>query len=355
MYFSRKQLEKEADYFGIPWTSEISDEQLHALVETRKRGEVMTDPNRPECYGLFWDVPNEEVCRGCGGQQGCFNTFATERLQELLKSNPMAAADASLKLLVDLLEVSPEAILLAKNHLTPVPACPTQEEPEDLADDPSKEEMGSEPEGLEEDMAKKTTKKVVKKAPAKKAATKKKATTKKKPAVASVPATTSEVQDPPRAESVKPATDSAQLKPRAKNAPAVKALAGQSKRGAGRKKKGLVEDPWGRHTWEPRYLRERKHPLIQKLRPGITLVTKYKGEVYKVKILKKYYKYNGIMYPTLYSIVKFIVGTREAPRQLDKKGRRPPGSRQLCNWSAPRFFSLKALARNRSTGNISIA
>jgi outer membrane biosynthesis protein TonB len=204
--------------------------------------------------------------------------------------------------------------------------------------------------------AKKKTKKTAakKKAPAKKAkaaaaapSKKKKKAPAKKPAK-TPPPVTSEVKDPPKAESAKRATGSAKKKAPVKTAKRAKAPVDPSKRGAGKRTKdGRVDDPWGRHTWEKRYNRERKNKFIKQLRPGMKPTREYKGTKYQVTVLNKYYKFNGKMYPTLYSIVKEITGTREAPRQLDHKGKRPKGSRQLCNWSAPKFFALKVYLSNR--------
>lgn len=358
-----------------------------------------------ECFGEFWDHPKEDTCKGCPGQQGCFKKFHKETLPAMQKK---LGGDATLVQLAKALDVSQEAVLVAMNKQTPSsvvpqasppvavppPSLPSNDPPpvppaaddglED-ADDLEDEQGASEPEDVEDDpiepedveptpgeatMAtgkkkkaaskKNAAKKTKKKAPAKKKAAsnkapakkapEKKAPAKKAPPVKTPPpvSSASEVKDPPRAESAKPATGSAKKKIPVKSALRAKASADPSKRGAGRRKKdGRIEDPWGRHTWEKRYLRERKNKLIKQLRPSMRLVREYQGETYKVTVLKKYYKYNGQMYPTLYSIVKEITGTREAPRQLDQKGKRPKGHRQLCNWSAPKFFGLRVYLSSR--------
>lgn len=201
----------------------------------------------------------------------------------------------------------------------------------------------------------KKKKAVSKKAPAKKAASKKAPGKKKKKAAKAPPPVASEAQNPPSAGSAKTATGSAKTKARAKNASRVTGQADQSKSGAAHKGKqrkrqvimgdneGLLADPWGRHTWEDRYLRERKNKWVSQLRPGMKLKREYKGQIHEVSVLKQYYRYKGEIWPTLYMITKEITGTQEAPRQITKQGKRPAGTRQLCAWSAPKFFGLQAL------------
>lgn len=442
MQFSRKQMEAEADRLGVPWTHSTTDEQLHALIQSRLRGESMVNKEEfeiPECYGEFWDFPKEDTCKGCPGQQGCFQKFTAETFPNMqAKLGP----GATLAQLAKALDVSQEAVLVAMNQQSrsapppapaPAPVQTSVPEPEEVEEEVEEEELEEEPEEeeLEEEVEeesesefedadeledeleaepedvesevsaepdepeppsetematkkktkKKTTKKApakkkaaAKKAPAKKAASKK-APAKKKPAKSAPPPVSSEAQDPMQAESAKTATGSAKSKAQAKSASRAKGQAGPSKTGGGSKGKskrkpapkkkkkaakkppskraskkgsdGLVEDPWGEHTWEKRYQRERKNKWVSKLRPGMRLKREYKGEMYEVTVLKKFYKFQGEVYPTGYSITKLITGTKEAPRQLDKDGKRPKGTRQLCNWSFVKFFNLPALLSKR--------
>lgn len=167
-----------------------------------------------------------------------------------------------------------------------------------------------------------------------------------------------EAQDPSPAESVKTAKAPAGTTAQAQNAASAKGQADPVKTTEQKSRKrrpnkrptrppklddGRLADPWGKHTWKKRWARERKGKYIKQLRPGMKLTRKYKGTLYEVVVLKKYYRYNGRDYPTLYSVVKEITGTKTSLRQPDEKGRRPEGTRQLCNWNAVRFFSLKAL------------
>lgn len=101
-----------------------------------------------------------------------------------------------------------------------------------------------------------------------------------------------------------------------------------------------------KREWSPkrdksRWLREReKNPAIAALTPGIILRREYRGNWYEVKVVQGGYIYDKHLYPTLYAVVKVIVGTKEVPRQRNKDGHRPAGSRNLCNWSACRFWKL---------------
>jgi hypothetical protein len=95
---------------------------------------------------------------------------------------------------------------------------------------------------------------------------------------------------------------------------------------------------WGRsqHRDRSRWLREReKCALLRRLRPGMIIRRMWEGEVRVVKCLLFRYQYRGKMYPTLYSVVVAIVGTR--PSGL---GRR---RKKTSPWSAARFFQLKTL------------
>jgi hypothetical protein len=247
--------------------------------------------------------------------------------------------------------------ILESSGLEPEPELEPESEPDLEPEPPPETEMVAR-------KKKAAKKKAAKKAPAKKkAAAKKKAPGKKKTTKKAPPVAASEAQDPTPAESAKTAMGSAGTKARAKTASRAKGQAGPSKTGSGTKGKkrppakkpvkvarrdsARVDDPWGKHTWEKRWRRERQNPWVKKLRPGMKIQREYPkgGEIHEVVILKRYYRYQGQDYPTLYSIVKEITGTKEAPRQLDKAGRRPDGTRQLCNWSAPRFFALPVLFR----------
>jgi len=106
--------------------------------------------------------------------------------------------------------------------------------------------------------------------------------------------------------------------------------------------------PWGKHTFQARWLRERERsPAIAKLTPGHNIVREYKGAKHTVKVLQGRYVYEGREYPTLYEVTKVITGTRPAQKQRRTAGdesSRPDGKRQLCNWSATRFFEAALAA-----------
>jgi hypothetical protein len=78
-----------------------------------------------------------------------------------------------------------------------------------------------------------------------------------------------------------------------------------------------------------RWLRERaRSPLISRLKVGSTIHRNYKGQDVFVKVKEGHYQYNLRDYPTLYSVVKDVVGAKEASN-----------GRKLVNWSATRFFA----------------
>lgn len=101
---------------------------------------------------------------------------------------------------------------------------------------------------------------------------------------------------------------------------------------------------WDPKHNESRWLRERKRsPLIAKLLPGMKINKKWRGTIYSVIVHKGYYLYNDTEYPTLYSVVVAITGTKPCPKQKRRDGTMPTGTRQLTSWSATRFFGLNRL------------
>ena len=111
---------------------------------------------------------------------------------------------------------------------------------------------------------------------------------------------------------------------------------------------------WGEHTWVSRWQRERNRcPEIAELTPGTKLLRMWKGKEYKVEVRKGSYVLVGKGdFPTLYEVVTAIVGTYAAPKQkVPGKRTRPEGTRQLCNWSAIRFFNLRSPAVVRRAGS----
>jgi hypothetical protein len=400
---SRQSLEREADYLGVPFTHTTTDAELQALIESRHGGltamangageaaAAEANGGVEDCHGILWDFPESNDCQKCADHQSCFRVFAQQRYPFAVEK---LGAEAPLERYAENLGVSEKAVLLAKSQQAtpPVlsapplgpPSVPEVEQYDPLEDesldefeaesvseksgsDLNTDEFEDEPEGesepeLENGVVVKKTgkkkaakKKAAKKKVVKKVSGKKKGSRKKKAAKAPPPVS-SEAQDPPPAESAKTATGSASTNAEATCAPSAKVQADQSKNGAGTKgkgkklqnkrRRGVPDDPWGRQTWSKRWGRERQHRLIKLLRPGMKLIREYpkqSGVFHEVIVLKKYYKYKGKEYPTLYTIAKEIMGTRPAPRQLNAKGRRPEGMRNLAPCSAIRFFALKAL------------
>ena len=60
-------------------------------------------------------------------------------------------------------------------------------------------------------------------------------------------------------------------------------------------------------------------------------------------VRKHHYRYKGRQYPTLYSVVKAIMGTKPHQKQVRSDGSRPRGTREMTTWSAVKFFGLAKL------------
>lgn len=385
---SRKELEGEADRLGVVWTYTTTDEELQGLINRRLGG--MMDPGADagmepahKCFGLYWDVPVEEACQTCDGRVPCLDKFAAETVPEKRAESPGLTREQ----LARELEVSEAALDEAIAHLATKVDAPAEvetepeileaeaapaededvqfEEDDDRAAGGESDEIDEEAEAeapeqhgdpmgkshlslvpqepvdeLEtEAMAVRKKKKASKKKASKKKVVVKKTASTEAPKRKKKAAKKKATRPPRGADTVGPAAVSAKKKvKRAKSAKSATAPA------ASKKLKCLEPDPWGKHTWMQRWTRERdRSPLVKKLKDGMVLKREYQGQTHQVKVLKRYYRYQGQEHPTLYSIVKLITGTQQAPRQKTKDGKRPEGHRQLCNWSAPKFFNLKAL------------
>lgn len=99
------------------------------------------------------------------------------------------------------------------------------------------------------------------------------------------------------------------------------------------------------------WLRERqKNPEIAAIPLGATLQKMFVRsenavpEVHEVQCPMGYYLYRGKKYGTLGRVTKAVAGAKEYPPQR-VNGRRPKNGRprQMCNWSAIRFWGLKRL------------
>lgn len=106
---------------------------------------------------------------------------------------------------------------------------------------------------------------------------------------------------------------------------------------------------WHRKFDQARFERERKRsPLIRQLPVGYVLVRRWpyengKGPKHRVVVKKDHYTYCSRKYPTLYSVMKAITGTKSHKKQYRHDGTRPRGTRELTTWSAAKFFGLAKL------------
>lgn len=92
----------------------------------------------------------------------------------------------------------------------------------------------------------------------------------------------------------------------------------------------------GRHTFQRRWLRERQRsPEIAAIPCGNSVSREYHGSVHTATCCDGYWLYNGVEYPTLYTVAMAITGAKEYER-ADKQAKRT-----MSNWSAVRFFKLR--------------
>jgi hypothetical protein len=315
---SGKELRKEADRLGIPWTHVTTDAELLAMVESRKRSMTMEavpqaqergdflyidGQQQPDCFEEMWDGTEDDCAVSCVFVHHCLDRFARGPLTRALEKYGHDIGDLSLAL-----GRPPEAIEMGLKHRATLKL-----DGEGSEEKPPVEMQEVPPPPDEPKPEKKTQskKKPPKKQKAKKPPKKEKAT-----------------DHPSKAE---PGAD--RVAGSAKKQPEKSAATAKARAGA-------VTRHWG--DPKTRWLRERENnKLIAMLVPTQTLVREYKGVRHHCKILKDGYEYQGQKFPTLYAVVKVITGTKTAKRQKGPDGTRPKGSRQLCSWSAPRFWKLK--------------
>jgi hypothetical protein len=328
---SRQSLEREADTLGIPWTSETTDEQLEALIEAKQKGEsVMSQEHieeKPDCFGELWDAVGESQCTACEIKDSCLDAFS-EMVPTLQKSLGNPALPILAKAISEDGFVSEEAILFALGHAEKkAEAKPKRERtPVKLEVLEGGKDEQNEDQPVEGEREVPTEKKVAKKA--KKKVAKKKVTKKK---------------------AKKKATKSANP-PVAAPAKSAKATATKKKKSAmTAKARGGHRPEWGEETYDTRFDKERaKSKLVGLIPDGATLQRIYKGKEYQVtlNLETKRYQCQGKEYPTLYAVTKAITGTKPAKRQRAKAGdesTRPEGTRNMSNWSGPKFWKLKAV------------
>lgn len=314
----RAALEREADRLGVPWDTKTQDGQLQAGIDAKALGVDLTVYDSvPECFGQFWDKPREEVCQACPAGDACFLIFV--KLIERMMSDIPGDME-----LAEELEVSPASIQLAKAKIVEDAAqqleAPPVLEPEVIP--PAPPEMRDATASMvqqQEAAAAGIPPEELSPAAAEKPKRKRRPPGKKKS-----PPGPKESPNPPIAQSAVPAAALGKMENRC--ADPVKESDVQQ---------GKKRQPWGRQTWKARRERERaKSKWIAMLTPGMKLHREYQGVVHQVLVRSDSYLYlqEGVAYPTLYSVTKRIVGTK-----VGNNGR------ELCPWSAVRFWNLKRL------------
>ena len=303
----------------------------------------------PGCYGEFWEAIPGSACVGCFVKDDCLAKFVTGtlvRYQQKLgaKATPEALAEES-GVKVEAIRVvlqfqanigmgqagKAEAEDEVSDVAMPPPAPPLSEDqkviPPPIEGGISKDKAPAKKATSKKLPVEKADKKSAdKKAPAKKAPAKKAASKKAPAKKAATPAS-----HPSKAGSAKPARDPARLEDKSVR---------------------LVSAPAGTREWsekhhDARWRRERKHPLIAKLKPGMRLQREWAGEIHRVMVKKGGYRYRGQDYPTLYSVTKAVVGTRPSPKQFLDDGTRPKGTRELVAWSGLRFWRLQVYLESK--------
>ncbi len=305
-----QQLRNEADRLGIPWTSATTDDELTRLVGAHETQNVPVE-DTPECFGLWWEAVGDSPCVQCDVKDQCLDRFTETTLVKARAVLPNASMDE----LAKKLQVAEAAVLVALNHQQQPRRTPVTEESEVPA-------------------KKKPPKK-------KKKATKKKVVKKTKKVAKKVVKKRRKKLPPPRAGSAKSAKGPARKKRRRRK-----------KKKSVKRARGQAESVgWSKKTYRQRWKRERKRSRwIASLVPGMKLKKLYQGEMHEIAILQGHYRYQKQDYPTLYKVVETITGKVPRPKQPKRDGTPRTGTRQICNWSASRFFNLPKLLTEMDRG-----
>lgn len=342
----REFFEGRAQALAIPFTHATTTGELGAQVrahETREMGTLEV----PGCFGQMWEGPFGPDCAGCAAQAICLHEFVLRELphvvRELNTDNPVALAER--------LQVDPRAIELAWQYIEGSAPSPRRKKPPAAKSARPKASPPPPPTRSLESPTLPPPPSASPSPPAS-AATAKAAA---RPPVAA-PASAAAAPDAPSQNTsptpsrppppiptrgpTPPSTPAPSSSPRAKKPPKTTPATPTTTTAPAdkiasprltRRDPGFV--PWGRHTHEARFLRERQRSeLLATLRPGQTIRRTYKGQEVEVRVGEGCYLYRGVQYATLYQIVKEVTGPKEYPRAGGRK------TRQITNWSATRFF-----------------
>lgn len=272
---------------------------------------------KPSCYGLYWEaLPGTDLCMNCLINKDCLRSFATERLPVLMAAHvtPQKIAKA-----IDAKgRYREEAVLVAMAFLEKFEASrkPEPSLPESL-------------EVLEEIVEMPKQQGVKKKTPPKKTRV-------------------SALAD--RMNKLAKSKDSGRKKKSRR-----RRILASNPRKAGPVKRAKVpakipqELPVGvamaqevATDWKRRNQREKKRlPELGRLTPGTVLQVVHKGVPYKIGARLHCYRYEEMLYPTMYKVVEKITGKLAYPKQrkvAGKESSRPDGLRLLSNYSVKRFF-----------------
>lgn len=116
----------------------------------------------------------------------------------------------------------------------------------------------------------------------------------------------------------------------------------QKKVAAAKRAPARAVKPTGNGEVRSPFERERaRSPKVGALKLGTVLERQWKGQMLRVKVLKDGYLLGTTKYPTLYSIIKEVCGTKPYDQKSeDGKVLNNRVPKQTPAWSAPRFFGL---------------
>lgn len=383
----RMMFEARATVLGLPFTHTTETADLVAQVLSSENKEFPTPSDQPSCFGIFWEGPLLDDCKGCIIQSLCLHRMVT-----INRSKWEVAPD--LEAISKDVGISKLAVRMALDYLTGVlqqvgdPSPPNKNKaPQNSAGKiaklktetatPKSASSKSRPKTPPKKIPKKlnetsspksasrSRKESAKTAPGVVASGAVEAPTIAKPALASdasstpMPRTkslprkstpTKGNMKPPESTSttasskVKETKGATSTSASIQSSPMIPTPTSKSSSAKMAKTSSSDEDqrkiPWGQHTHLTRWLRERtKSPAVGNLKVGATLHRRYKGRDILVTVKQGHYLYERKQYATLYSVVKAVVGETEYPKAPSKEGERPEGKRKLVNWSATRFFA----------------
>lgn len=322
----RIELERLADYHGIPYVNETTSLELaNAIAAKATNASVADAAPKPDCYGKVWEAITDATCQGCAIKDQCLTVFAYETMDQARDTLGKFGDPFTLKDIARVIAVEPENVEFAESYREQLEKkkeaelCPG--EPKKIKKQPVTAEVARQTQTAPSPKPSPEKPQLEPKPKAKAKTTKpskpKKATKPK----AEKPLPTPEVVQKPQAQAQPKLVQSA----KARGTKKVTVKGGRSAPHVGDvDPRDLTPEQFqNKAQWE--LIRA---PWVEDLEPGTVIQASYKNQPITVVRQKVGWTYNGELYPSLSEVAGAISGwktlklsptkTRKVPRMTAK-------------------------------------